>query len=153
MSENNTPPTGGYTEIEYVVTEVPAKRPSLLRRVGCGCLLVIWFTVLLLPLFLFILAADGEIRFGHSGDVPDKHEHPLFEVKLVSEIDFRGLSITNSTIERPDDTNLCVQTNVRYLLWQGEGEAATFCDCYTRETTESTWQLTGTNMAACGEGT
>lgn len=142
MSEETSP-----EEIEYVVV---TKKRSPLRRIGCGLLLVVWFTVLMLPLFLFILAVNGEIRIGHSGDMPDKHEHPLLELSLVMEADFRGLRITNAAVaQRDGEDALCVQTNVRYLLWQGEGDPATFCDCYARA--GENWELTETLMGACGD--
>ncbi len=135
--------TQEYPEIEYVVK---VKRPSLARRLGCFAMIGVWLVVMMIPFMLILLAVQGEIRLGHSGDVPDKHEHPLLQINLVMEIDFRGLNITHSSVNRDGD-DLCIQTNVRYLLWEGEGDPATFCDCYTRQGDD--WQFAQTTMQAC----
>lgn len=134
-----------YPEIEYVVRE---RKPKIWRRVGCGIAVVVWLLVMLLPLFFITLAAQGEVRIGHLSDVPNPHEHPLLQVSLISRIDYRGLNIRNSTIDRDGD-NMCIQTNVRYLLWNGEADPATFCDCYARLDSGSDWELVETIMDAC----
>jgi len=148
--ERAASPSGDNVQIEYVVREVPAKRRSPLRRAGCALLIVLWFTFLLTPLLLFVLAIEGEITIAHGAGIPDRHEHPRLQIALVMEVDFRGLRITNSTIDRPGDNEMRVQTNVRFLLWQGEGEPASFCDRYRRESPESSWQLESTVMGSCG---
>ena len=108
-----------------------------------------WFLVLLLPMVLFILAINGDITIARSGDIPDKNEHPLFQASLVMEIDFRGLRLTNTSLARENEVNLCIQTNVRFVLWEGEGEDAVFCDCYDRDSSESVWELSSTAMTTC----
>lgn len=156
MSEHEHPgdnaesssPTQEYHQIEYVVQEHPKKR-SLSRRVGCVLILVLWFLILLLPLGFFILAVDGQLTLSQRGDVPDKHQHPLFQINLITEVDYRGIQFTNSTIHRQDDLNVCVQTDVRYLLWQGEGESAQYCDCYMRTAQEDDWQYETTTPGQC----
>lgn len=134
-------------QIEYVVVEKP--RRKWYRNPGCVLGLIIWFFVMLLPLFFFILAVEGDITLQHGGDVPDKHEHPLLQIRLIMEIDYRGFGITNSTIQRDGENDICVETNVRYILWQGQGDPATFCDCYTRTEPDEAWTLTGTTMTGC----
>ena len=138
-------PQEEYPEIEYVVT---VKKRSLVQRLGCFAVIVVWFMVMMIPFFFIVLAVNGEIRFGHSGDVPDKHEHPLLLISLVMEADYRGLSSTNSSVERPTYDDLCMETHVSYLLWEGEGEAATYCDCYTRDENDD-WQFTETTTQNC----
>ncbi len=141
-------PNREYHQIEYVINEQPGKR-SLIRRAGCAVLLIVWFLMLSLPLGFFILAIEGQITLAHGSDVPDRHEHPRIQVRLVTEIDYRGLQFTNSTIDQQNDLTLCVQTNVRYLLWQGEGETATFCDCYTRPDIADEWLFESTTTGQC----
>jgi len=140
-SEKNT-----YEQVEYVVK---VRKRSLLRRIGCFGLILVWLVIMLIPFGIFILAIEGDITISHSGDVPDKHQHPRLQVQLITEIDFRGLGITTSSVNQIDGKNLCIETNVRYLLWQGEGEPATYCDCYSRELTASTWSFTETILAQC----
>ncbi len=141
--------TERYQQIDYVVKEVEPRKRSPLRRLGCGVLVAGWFLILLLPIFMFVLAVQGDITIQRFDDVPDPQEHPLLQVRLVMETDYRGFGITNTSVPTSTDTNLCVQTNVRFVLWQGEGEPATFCDCYTRGDTESVWELSSTIMGAC----
>lgn len=137
-----------HPEIEYVVVEKQQRRRPM-RRVGCVLLVVVWFIVLMLPTVLFVLAVEGDITIARGDDIPDSHEHPLLQASLVMEADFRGLRITNTSLHNETDENLCIQTNVRFVLWQGEGDPATFCDCYTRDDPESAWLLDSTEMSPC----
>lgn len=149
MSESQSPgDRAGYPEIDYVVKQVPPGR-SPLRRLGCGVLLVVWFAVLLLPLAMFVLAIQGDITIWHGAGIPDREEHPRFQVRLVMEMDFRGLGLTTTSIERDGEDALCIQSNVRFLLWEGEGDPATFCDCYTRSSSNTEWSLEATTVGHC----
>jgi hypothetical protein len=118
------------------------------KRAGCGAAVLLWMVVLLIPAFLFLLAIQGEVALWHSGDVPEGESHPLLQVKLLMEVETRGLNITSSNVVRQDDLT-CMQTSVRYLLWQGEGNNVSYCDCYTRESNESAWELVTTNEGSC----
>jgi len=138
-----------YPEIEYVVVEGPPRRRAWYKRPGCLVGVVIWFIVMLLPLFLFILAIEGELTINHPGDVPNKFAHPMLQVKLIMEIDYRGLSITTSSVNREGDDDLCIENQTRYLLWQGEGEPATYCQCYSRDEADDDWQRTEQPGATC----
>jgi hypothetical protein len=133
-------------EVEYVIV---TRRRSLFRRIGCGAVLVIWFVVMLLPIALFVLAMEGTIFIAHPGDIPNSHEHPLLRVNLITEIDFRGVSVAHSSLEYSGDHDLCIQTDVRYVLWQGEGEPASFCDCYVRDGEDASWEMASRTMDAC----
>ncbi|MCU0480788.1 MAG: hypothetical protein MUE54_06185 [Anaerolineae bacterium] len=146
MTDNQTPPPASYPPIEYVFRE---RKRNPIRRAGCTVLLIFWFLFLLTPLCLFVLAVQGEITIAHFGDVPESYQHPLFQVQLVMEEDYRGLRIVNATLHNQTDEAICVQTNVRYLLWEGEGDPATFCRCYEREITESVWNLSEEILEAC----
>lgn len=137
-----------YPRIEYVARD-GRQRPSLLRRAGCGVLLVIWFTVLLLPLLLFVLAVEGNITISHRGDVPDKIQHPRFQAFLLMEPEVRGLQFTRSSVKREGNRDLCIQVTVSYLLWEGEGIPAAYCDCYARESGDADWQYVNTIQPTC----
>ena len=139
--------TEAYPDIEYVVVEKQRRRP--LRRIGCGVLIIVWFLILLLPLGLFILAINEEITISRGGDIPDAHEYPRLQLSLVMEVDYRGLRITDTSLHEDSNTRLCIQTNVRFLLWQGEGDPAKFCDCYTRDIAVDDWQLEATFADVC----
>lgn len=134
------------SEQETVLVE--QRRPGPLRRIGCGLGVVIWFLIVLTPCFCFTLATQGQISLYHA-NIPDPDAHPMLEVRLVMEIDYRGLSLVSSSIVSEAAGRLCVQTGVRYLLWQGQGDPADFCDCYTRADAEAPWQLAETYAGAC----
>lgn len=136
---------------EAPVDVVAAPKKSLPRRLGCWLLIVIWFAILLTPCGLFYLAANGEIRLDHS-QIPESHAHPRLLISLISESENRGLRIESSTIKAPgDDSQLCVETAVLFLLWQSSGgnQNVTFCDCYRPAEEDSAWDLDSTYSAAC----
>lgn len=115
-------------------------------RAGC---IAIWLPLILLPFVLLILAANGEIVLSHGADMPEPEAHPWLRATLIMEIDTRGLNITRSSIASRDEDGLtCVQTDVSFLLWQGEGEPARYCDCYER--VDEAWSLVSTESVTCG---
>lgn len=141
----------GLDESRELISEQP--KPNVLKRASCGILLIIWFTALLTPCLLIYLASNGEIRIWHT-DIPEPHAHPRLLIELITEVDYRGLRIVNSTITevRSDDDSLtCIDTNVRYLLWESaeDDQDVAYCDCYQRENSESIWTLTSTSLNSC----
>lgn len=147
---NTVSGSAGYEEIEYFVEEVPRKRTPL-QRLGCFVGLIIWFVVMLLPIAFIILAVNGEIIISHGAGIPDRHEHPRLQINLIMDAESRGLQFINSTVAVDEADTLCMETNVRYLLWEGQGAPAVFCDCYSRDSTTSNnmWQYTETIMDTC----
>lgn len=154
MSENVQLESVAEPVNEEPITELPVRpKRSLLSRLGCSVLLVIWFAILLTPCALIYLASNGEIRISHS-DIPDSYLHPLLSIELLTEVDSRGLRIVNSSVAENsfDDDLLCVQTDVRFLLWKTdeENQDVTFCDCYERANSDSGWTFTQTLPDGCG---
>jgi len=125
------------------------------RKLGCGLALLLWFTLLLTPCALFFLAANGEIRLNHR-DLPAPHAHPLLLVSLISEAADRGLRLESSWIAKRanDDQTICVETAVRFLLWEysGGNQNVNYCDCYERPAPAANWELSRTFGAACSAG-
>ena len=151
MSENEQ------LEPETTITlddvEVPIRpQRSLLSRLGCGFLLVIWFVILLTPCGLLYLASNGAIRISHT-DIPDSYEHPRLSIELITEIKSRGLRIVNSSVvdNNLDDNLMCIQTNVRFLLWQTneDNQDTSYCDCYERTNSDSGWTFNQTILDSC----
>src|ERR1041385_5904869 len=94
---------------------IPPKPRSLLRRLGCGITLVIWFTLILSPCLCIVLATQGEITLQLS-DVPGNS----LRVWLVNEAHERGVGISRPTIHASSDDNaVCVQTEVSFIFWEG----------------------------------
>lgn len=131
------------------------KIPRSLRRIGCGLLLVLWFTFLLTPCLFIVLATQREIVLTHS-DVPGDD----FRIWLIQEAGQRGVAISNSrrvsVQNSPDSANpgaspnteaACTLIDVRFLLWQGKGEPNHYCSCYTRQT--GNWSSIAEGDDAC----
>lgn len=124
----------------------PPKR-SLLNRIGCWILVVFWFILILTPACLLVLAIQGEIALWHGSGFPESASHPLLQAKLLMDADTRGLNITSSSLVDVAGDQTCVQTHVRYLLWQGRGQNVSYCDCYTRENTD--WTFVASSPGVC----
>lgn len=152
MSETSSskPETNDSSHDIQVVNQ--SKKRSRFSRFGCGLLLVVWFTLLLTPCALFYLAANGEIRIWHS-DIPEPHSHPRLLIELITEVDYRGLRLVNSSVVDTDlnDNSTCVQTNVSYLLWETveDNQDVSFCDCYIRDDSNTNWMLSETISESC----
>ncbi len=116
------------------VAPVPPRR-SRLRRVGCGVILAIWFLLLLTPCVLVYLATQGEITIS-TGSVPGQE----LRLWLMTEDRNRGVGISSAAVAGGNGTtDICLQTDVRYLLWAGRGENASYCECYTRTSPDVAW--------------
>jgi hypothetical protein len=131
-----------------VLDEIPRRR-GCLGRLGCGALLVIWLFFVMLPTFLLILAIQGELGLWHGGDIPEPEAHPMILVRLLMDIDNQGFSVTTSSIVGQTETNACVQTHVRFLLWEGEGEDVSYCDCYERASENTAWLYNASTPGLC----
>jgi hypothetical protein len=130
---------------EDAVQIVPPRR-SPLRRLGCVVGLVIWFTVLLLPCFLLILATQSEITIS-TGSAPGQQTR----LWLISEADERGLALSTTSAWQDGENALCVQTDVRFLLWAGSSEPLSYCECYQRGSAGEAWSFTESINGACTE--
>ena len=130
----------------------PHSKRSLWRRAGCGFILVLWFGLLLSPCALLYLAANGEIRLWHR-EIPESHAHPLLLISLISGADDRGVRMESSSIasETADGDAICVETTVRFLLWQSSSASqdARYCDCYGRATIDAPWRLDNFYAGGC----
>ena len=143
---------GPHDAISEAEPIVQPRRHSIPRRLGCGLVLTLWFILLLTPCGLFYLAANGEFRFEH-GEIPQSHAHPRLLVSLISEREDRGVRIETSAIvnQQGDDFSTCVETEVRFLLWEysGGNQDVRYCDCYERAETNADWEFKATYNDAC----
>jgi hypothetical protein len=112
--------------------QVPRRRR--LRRVGCSVLLVIWFTFLLLPCFLLVLATQQEIIISQ-GELPGQE----IRIRLITDIDQRGIGFWTTSTTTGTEGDICLVTNVRYILWEGQGDPAQYCQCFSREAENGAW--------------
>ena len=90
------------------------------RYFGYLIFLLVWLFLIGLPAFAFILAAQGQIELGST-------EGQYLRIFLLREEDAEGLGIVWA---RPLSSQpLCLQTSVRYVLWAGQAQNVTFCQC------------------------
>lgn len=113
-----------------------------LRRPGCVIALVIWFLLLLSPCALIVLASRGEISI-NTGSAPEQR----IRIWMIQEARERGLGVSTADVFVLDEDNICVQTNVSFLLWEGEAEPTQYCECYVKANT--VWQTTSLEPTAC----
>jgi len=126
------------------VVEASPPRSSRRRRVLIGIGLIIWFMLLMLPCLFFTLAFNQEIAIA-TGDLPGQQ----LRVWLVMEVTQRGLGYSTASVDQRSETSACLTTRINFLLWQGRGEPASYCECFTRASASDPWMLTSVDMAAC----
>ena len=103
-----------------------------------------WFLVLLSPCIVIVMATQGQIAFSQ-GDLPGQE----LRIWLIQEAREQGLGISTTSAVHIQPGADCVQTSVFYLLWLGEGQPATYCDCYERADEAADWSLVSTESGAC----
>lgn len=101
------------------------------RPVSRGCCLagVLGLVILAIaPCLLFTLVSTGELHWQRGEFVEDR-------VWLVQEPDAAGLGYSSTRITtREAQGQVCVRTNVTFLLWQGTSENLNYCECYAPNT-------------------
>lgn len=100
-----------------------------LNRIGCGGLILFWLFLMTLPFFFITLLVNKELTLNLS-DVPS-HEIRLFTLENRNEQGL-GLSWARVYSGSPQEDQVCIRTTTRYLLWEGEGENISYCQCYER---------------------
>ncbi len=123
--------------------EVAPHRRGPLARLGCGIGLVIWAILLLTPCFLITLAVRGEISL-NTGAAPEQR----LRIWLVMEARERGLGISTAELHEKDDLT-CVQTNVQFVLWQGQADPVSYCQCYQHPPDSDDWSLQEVTSDVC----
>lgn len=139
------------TDDEGLDTGEVQRRRGCLGRLGCGAMFFVWLFFVMLPTFLLIMAMQGELGLWHGGDVPEPEAHPIILVRLLMDIDTQGFSVTTSSIASQTETAACMQTHVQFLLWEGEGEAVSYCDCYQRASANTAWLYNASTLGLCEE--
>ena len=118
---------------------------KLLRRIGCGALLVFWFGGLILgPCAIVTLVSGNEIRFAHS-DVPDDN---TLRIWLIQQAHERGLGISTGYSLNPNANTVCTVTDTHFILWQGQGDSSHSCACYTHQA-DGSYNLISGGADAC----
>ncbi|MDZ4768770.1 MAG: hypothetical protein SGJ24_06545 [Chloroflexota bacterium] len=133
----------GVAPLETVTTVPPARR-SIIRRLGCGVALVVWFALVMTPCLLITLATQGQITV-RTGELPEQE----LRIFLQMDADNRGLVVSNAAVKMQSDQRICLETTVNYLLWTGREEANIYCSCYIRDAVSQPWTSAETTIDAC----
>lgn len=118
------------------------------RRMGCGALLVLWFTLLIIVpcgIFNLLLSPTNEIILVRSA-MPDDQ----IRIWLINGADNRGIGFANGYVTKLDGGQVCTQTDLRFLLWRGSPpDKSKNCTCYQKvgEQYSATSMDDGTCMA------
>ncbi|MBK8025947.1 MAG: hypothetical protein IPK19_32330 [Chloroflexi bacterium] len=132
------------TYIEQLTPEAPPKRRSPLRRMGCILVLIVWFAVLLTPCLLLTLAIQGELRVA-TGGAPGQE----LRAWVIMEADTRGVGVSNGVVRSSDAQTVCVETTITYVLWAGQEDGHTYCECYQRASDDAPWSMSETTEGTC----
>jgi hypothetical protein len=102
-----------------------------INRIGCGCLLVLWFGFLIVVpcgIYTLVLSEQHEILITKSA-VPDDE----LRIWLISSTENRGLGFSNGYITRNQGDEVCTRTDLRFFLWQGTPpDKDASCTCYRK---------------------
>ncbi len=123
-------------QVRYVPA-APQKTPAR-KTIVRAVFVALWLLILLIPGFFIWMVINGEFTLS-LGSTPEQK----LRVWLVSEIRERGFGISTGSVASQTETDVCVQTDLRYLLWQGSQAPSTYCECFTRTTAEDTWSYNG----------
>lgn len=128
-----------------------AKRlTGLPRRIGCGVMLVLWFSALSLPFAMFWLGMGQSITIPRVGS--PVADYPLLEIRLIMEIENRGLQIKRTNTFDQTDSRICYQTVMNYALWQADdsGDPTTsYCECYGYDAAGEQWNPVQQSVETC----
>lgn len=107
-----------------------------LRRLLYLVVFMLWLLLMVFPFVAFTLATKGELRLGGESHL---------RIFLVQEAEANGVGFEwRRELFQPDD---CLRTSVGYLMWEGESEGVTYCQCFD-PTTNAPLPVEG---AACVE--
>ena len=116
----------------------PAPGPRRSRRWGCLAFAGVWLCIAAVSVVAGLLAVRGDI-------VLPRGELRETRLWLVAEEGNRGVGLSTKRFVSggEDESAACVETRVRFFLWQArEGAQATrYCECFQRE--GGVWQYTG----------
>ena len=91
----------------------------LRRYLVRSAILVVWVLVMIFPFVAFTLATRGQLQIGSS-------EQRHIRLFMVQEKEANGVGVEWI---RPHRRTNCLQGSITYLMWAGEGDNVTFCQC------------------------
>ena len=96
-----------------------------LRRLGYLGVFILWLIVMAFPFVAFTLATNGELKIGSES---------YLRLFLVQEVEASGVGFEwRRELFQPDN---CLRTSVGFLMWEGQSEGVSFCQCFDPATNE-----------------
>ncbi len=115
------------------------------RRLGCGAVIFMWLICFLIPCAVVGVVSQGGLAIT-TGDLPNQQ----FRLWLIMERREAGLGMQTATAHyRDDGLQACLDTEIRFWLWDGEGQPTRYRELYERETVNDTWMYTAVNEGDC----
>jgi len=103
-----------------------------MSRAGCVAGVLVWLCVMTVPFMALLLAIRGELTLRRGDFVEDRLWLVNAETGVGKGI-ASGIGYSTTRVvsdQTAADGPVCVRTNVYFLLWQGQSESVTFCECY-----------------------
>ena len=103
-----------------------------MTRRGCLLGVMAWLLIMALPLCALVFAMRGEMGWQRGPFVEDR----IWLVNLegapgqetASGLAYSATRLSAQPSARP--TDICVKTSVYFLLWRGQSESLSYCECY-----------------------
>jgi hypothetical protein len=132
-----------HAQIRYV--PAASKKTPPARVILRGALVAVWLLILLIPAFFIVMTINGEVTIP-LGDAPEQN----LRIWLISEARVRGLGVASGGVASRSETDVCVETDLRYLLWQGTQAPSTYCECFMRSGDDG-WSFASGWEGLCSE--
>ena len=87
--------------------------------------IIVWLFIMAFPVVAFTLSTRGQINLGN-----EQGNH--IRIFLLQEVDNEGVGFEWTRETRRSEN--CLTTSINYLMWDGEGEPVTFCQCFDATT-------------------
>lgn len=97
-----------------------------LRRLFYLLFFILWLVLMAFPFVAFTLATNGEMRIGGES---------YLRLFLVQEIDANGVGF--EWRREALSAESCLRTSVGYLMWEGDSEGVSYCQCFDPVTNEA----------------
>ena len=105
-----------------------------MSRTGCLIGVLVWLCVMAVPFLALALAMRGELAWRRGEFVEDRvwlvNAETGFGAPGASGIGYSAARVVSD--QTAADGPVCVRTRVYFLLWKGESEGVSFCDCYAK---------------------
>ena len=94
-----------------------------LRRLAFVLLLFAWAVIMAFPVVAVLLATQNQLQIG-------EEQGRRVRLFLLQEPEQEGIGFEWARPAEREGEAQCLQTSISYLMWVGEGQNVTFCQCF-----------------------